>query len=477
MVKPEMVLSYLFFLKKNGKHTETGKYMNETLSKNRMGYEPVGKLLISMSWPAILSMMVNALYNIIDSMFVGMICEDALSAVTYAYPVVMLNVAFAVGTGVGINSLMSRRLGAGRIEEAQKVANHGIRLAIMNWILFAIFGIFLAKPYLHAYTDTQYILTGGLHYMQITNICSIFVMTSIMIERLFQATGKMKVPMIASLTGAVANTVLDPLFIFGIGPFPEMGIEGAAVATVLGQAFSFIINLTSLKRHNDIFNIRLRGFRFEKQILADIYQVAFSAIVMQSITSEMLLFMNGILVKFSETAVAVIGSYFRLQTFVFMPIFGMNQGAMPIIGYNYGARNRDRLMKTFNYSFLIAFCYMTLGFLIFQLFPAQLLGLFSAGEHMLSIGIPALKTISWSFIMASFCIMSITLFQATGHGLLSVMSPIIRQLLGIIPIAYILINSFGLNSVWLAFPIAEIMGTIWSICGFAWIMKHEIKTM
>ena len=450
---------------------------NETLNKNRMGYEPVGKLLISMSWPAILSMMVNALYNIVDSVFVGMICEEALSAVTYAYPIQMVNVAFAVGTGVGVNSLMARRLGAGRIEEAQKVANHAMRLAVLNWIIFAIFGIFFAGMYLRAYTSTPYILSGGLHYLRIVNIGSIFVMTTIMIERLFQATGNMKVPMIASLTGAVMNTILDPLFIFGIGPFPEMGIEGAAIATVLGQLFSCAINVSSLKRHNDIFKIKLSGFKFEADILKDIYAVALSAIVMQSITSVMLLFMNAILVKASETAVAVIGSYFRLQTFVFMPVFGMNQGTMPIIGFNYGARNRERLMQAFNYAFLIAFCYMTLGFVVFQLFPGQLLSMFSAGPEMLAIGIPALKSISWSFMIASFCIMSITLFQATGHGVLSVMSPIIRQLLGIIPIAYILMTNFGLSAVWFAFPIAEIMGGIWSVCGFAWIMKHEIKTI
>lgn len=447
------------------------------IKENRMGYEPIPKLMFSMSWPAILSMLVNALYNIVDSMFVSMICEDALTAVSYAFPIHMLNVAFAVGTGVGINSLMSRKLGAKKLEEAQAVANHGIRLAMLNWVLFAIFGLFFARMYISAYTDTPYILEGGTNYLRIVFIGSIFVMNSIMIERLFQANGQMKVPMVASLAGAVVNIILDPMFIFGIAFFPEWGIEGAAVATVIGQAVSLTINVINLKKHNDIFNIKFGGFKFNLQILKDIYAVAFSAIVMQSITSVMLFFFNAILGEVSETAVAVLGSYFRLQSFIFMPVFGLNQGTMPICGYNFGARKRKRLMDTYKLSFLVALVFMSLGFAIFQLFPAQLLRIFNASPEMLAIGVPALRRISICFIPASYGIMCNTLFQATGHGFLSLMSPIIRQLLGIIPVAYFLMKAFGLAAVWYAFPVAEILGTAWAICGFIIIMKKEISKM
>ncbi len=449
----------------------------EKIQENRMGYEPIGKLLSSMSLPAIISMLVNALYNIIDSIFVSAISEDALSAITYAFPIQMLNIAFAVGTSIGINSLMARRLGAKRIEEAQKVANHGMRLAVMNWLIFAFFGIFIAGSYMHLFTKTEYILNHGIGYLKIVTIGSIFIMISVMIERLFQATGQMKIPMLTSIAGAFTNIILDPLFIFGYGPFPKWEMEGAAVATVLGQVLCCALNIYFLKKHNKVFNIRLKGFKFEKQMLKDIYTVAFSAIVMQSITSFMVLALNGMLSQFSETAVAVLGAYFRLQSFVFMPVFGLNQGAMPVMGYNFGARNRKRLMKTYKTSFLWALIYMSIGMIIFEIFPKELLLMFHAKQDMLEIGIPALRAIAICFVPASYGIMCNTLFQSTGHGFLSLMSPIIRQLIGILPIAYLLINNFGLMSVWYAFPIAEILGTIWAITGFIIVMKKEISGM
>ncbi len=451
--------------------------MGEIIKENRMGYEPMGKLLISMSWPAMASMLLQALYNIVDSIFVSMIREEALTAVTYAFPIAMFNVAFAVGTGIGVNSLVARRLGAGKLDDAHKAANHGIRLAVISWLLFALFGLFLADPYMALYTKDAYILSDGVGYLKIVNIFSIFVMLSVMIERLFQATGNMKVPMIASMTGAITNIILDPVMIFGLGPCPEMGIQGAAVATVTGQFLSFIVNVVFLVKHNENFQIKFSDFHFEKRILKDIYTVAFSAIVMQSITSVMTLFLNGILAEASETAVAVLGSYFRLQSFVFMPVFGLNQGAMPIMGYNFGARKRKRMMDAFKMSFLAALCYMSAGLLLFQLIPDKLLLLFHASDEMLAIGIPALRCISFCFVPASFGIMCNTLFQATGHGFLSLMSPIIRQLVGIVPIAYFLMNSFGLSAVWYSFVIAEALGTAWAFIGLSIVMNKEIKKM
>lgn len=451
--------------------------MGEIIKENKMGYEPVGRLLASMSWPAILSMLLHSIYNIVDSVFVSMICEEALTAVSYAFPIQMMMAAFGVGTAVGVNSLVSRRLGAKRFEDAYKASNHGIRLALLSWLLFLVFGIFLAKPYIAAYTDDAYIMSGGVAYLSVVCICSVFILMAMMIERLFQATGNMKIPMISSVIGAVANVVLDPLLIFGLGPFPKLGILGAAIATVLGQAVSCCFDIFFLTTHNEHFQIKLHGFKFEGCIIKDIYEVAFSAIVMQSITSVMIFFLNAILVQASETAVAVLGAYFKFQSFIFMPVFGLNQGAMPIIGYNFGARKRKRMMDAFKYAFLAAFCFMTLGFLVFQIFPDKLLMIFNASPEMMAIGIPALRRISICFIPASFGIMSNTLFQATGHGFLSLMSPIIRQLLGIIPMAYFLMKIFGLSAVWYSFAIAEILGTAWALTGFSIVMRKEVRTM
>lgn len=448
----------------------------QRIEENKMGLMPVGRLLASMSWPAILSMTINSLYNIIDSVFVSDICEDALTAVTFVFPINMLMLSFGIGTAVGVNSLIARRLGARRVDEAQSAANHGLRLAFFNWILFALIGIFLSKSFMNAYSDIPYIIENGITYMQITTIGSIFIMIAIMIEKELQAMGNMLLPMISSILGAVVNIFLDWVLIFGHLGAPEMGVAGAAVATVIGQLCSMIFCIIVLFKVDKFYKIKIRGFKFNKQILKDIYVVGLPGIVMQSIGSVMQFGINAILAA-NETAVAVFGAYFRLQSFVFMPVFGMNQGAMPIMGYNYGAGNRHRLMTTFKLGIAAAFIYMSLGLVVFQIFPGQLLDIFHASDAMKEIGIPALKSISFCFVPAAFGIMMSAMFQATGHGTISMFASMIRQLVGILPIAYLMMKLYGLDMVWYAFPIAEIMGLIFSVTMLTRIYKKDIRNL
>ena len=452
---------------------------NKVPTHNKMGEMPVGRLILNMSWPAILSMLIQAFYNVVDSFFVSRLGEEALAALTYVNPIQFLIISFGVGTGVGINSLISRRLGAGRIEEANLAACHGYRLAFFNWGLFAIIGLFFAKPIMNLMSDNPYIIESGVIYMQIITIGCVFVMVQITSEKILQATGNMTLPMICSIVGAVTNIILDPILIFGYGPFPEMGVAGAAIATVFGQFLSMCLGQYLLFAKEHSVKVRFRGWKFDKQIVKDIYAVGAPSILMQSIGSVMQFGMNLILGSLTETAVAVMGVYGRLQSFVFMPVFGMNQGVMPIMGYNYGARNRKRLMETYKKGFLIALGIMSVGLVIFQLFPSQLLSIFNAqgSQSMYDIGIPALRAISWCFIPASFGIMTSSIFQATGHGFISLWASLIRQLVGVLPLAWILAKIGGITLVWYSFPLAEILGTAFLIIMLVHIYKNEIKRL
>lgn len=443
-------------------------------SLNKMGEMPVGKLIINMSWPAVLSMLIQALYNVVDSFFVSLISEQALAAVTYIFPIQMLLISVGVGTGVGINSLISRRLGANMLDDANMAANHGYRLSFFNWFLFAFIGIFLSEPIMNLMSDTPYIVESGTSYMSIITIASIFLLVQVSTEKILQATGNMKLPMICSIVGAVANVILDPVLIFGIGPFPEMGVTGAAVATVTGQFMSMVLGQIVLFRGKHPVKVKLFGWKMNGRIIKDIYAVGAPAILMQSIASIMQFGMNIILGGLSETAVSVMGVYGRLQSFIFMPVFGLNQGVLPIMGYNYGARNRKRLMETFKKGFMIAFIIMALGMILFQLFPKELLAIFNSqnNQDMYDIGIPALRTISICFIPASFGIMSSSIFQATGHGFMSLWGSLLRQLIGILPLAWIFSVIDGLGLVWFAFPLAEIIGMIY----FAFALRHLYRT-
>lgn len=443
-------------------------------TQNKMGVMPIGRLLAGMAWPAILSMTINALYNIVDSMFVAKISEDALAAVTYVFPVNMLIVAFGVGTGVGVNSLISRRLGAQNFEEANYAAEHGLRLAVINWLGFAVFGAFFAHMFMTAYSDIPHIVSDGTIYMRITTIGSLFVMLSMMTEKTLQARGNMILPMVSSLIGAVTNIILDPILIFGYFGAPALGVTGAALATIIGQFLSMCFCMLVLFRFDKFYKIRIRGFKFSGKIIKGIYEVGMPGIVMQAIGSVMMLGFNAILGE-NTTAVAVFGVYFRLQSCVFMPVFGLNQGSMPIMGYNYGARNRERVMRTFKVAFSAAFIYMLLGFAVFQLFPGNLLDIFEASPDMKRIGISALRIISYSFMPAAFGIMSTAIFQATAHGIFSLLSSFIRQLLALLPIAWVLMHMMGVRLVWLAFPLAEIVGFIFSLLALKYVYEKDIK--
>ena len=439
---------------------------------------PVRKLLLSMAWPAILSMTINALYNVVDSIFVSRVSEDALTAVSIVNPVQMMIIALAVGSGVGINSLIARRLGAKNQEEADKAASTSIRIGLFNYLVFLIIGVFLTKAFVSGYADEgSYIYESACQYLAIVCIGSLFTNIEIVLEKVLQSTGNMVAPMICSLTGAIVNVILDPILIFGYFGLPRMEVAGAALATVTGQFFSMIVAIIIIVRGEHLVNIRFRGFKIDWKVVKDIYKVGFPSIVMQSIASVMVIFYNMILVAYSTTAVAVLGIYFKVQSFVFMPVFGLNQGAMPIMGYNYGARNKERLMKTYKEAFKVAVIVMALGTLLFQLCPELILKMFDASSDMLAIGVPALRLISICFIPAAFGIITGTLFQGTGHGMLSLYGSLIRQLLGILPLAYILIRIGGVTLSWLAFPLAEILGILYSAICLRRLYKRELSKL
>lgn len=459
------------------KSTENNAH-NQMTHENKMGTMPVRKLLMSMAWPAILSMTINAMYNVVDSIFVSRIGEDALTAVSLVNPIQMMIIAISVGSGVGINSLIARRLGAKNQEAADKAASTSIRIGLFNYLIFFVIGVFFAKPFISGYAEEgTFIFESACQYLQIVCIGSLFLNIQVVLEKVLQSTGNMVAPMKCSLTGAIVNVILDPILIFGLFGMPQMGVAGAALATIIGQMCGMIMGVSIVLRGEHLVNIKIRGFKMDWKIVADIYKVGLPSIVMQSIASVMIIFYNMILVAYSTTAVAVLGVYFRIQSFVFMPVFGLNQGAMPILGYNYGAKNKDRLMKTYKEAFKVALIVMAAGTLLFQAIPAQLLLIFAASEEMLRIGVPALRLISLCFIPAAFGIITGTLFQGTGHGVLSLYASVIRQLVGILPLAYLLIKIGGVTLSWLAFPLAEILGLIYSAIMLRWLYKKEISKL
>ncbi len=439
---------------------------------NIMQSETIPRLIFRMSFPMMLSMLIQALYNVVDSIFVAMVSETALTAVSLAFPLQNLLIAAGVGTGVGVNSLLSRRLGEGKHEEANAVASSALFIAGALSVLFIITGVFLARPFLSLFTEDAELLRLSTSYSRICLIISFGCIFSITIEKLIQATGNSVQPMTMQLTGAIMNIVLDPVFIFGF----KMGVNGAAIATVLGQLGSMVLAFFFLKK-NSYITIRIRDIRPQWKIIRDIYQVGLPTIIMNSIGTVMVSVINAILIGFSATAVSVFGVYFKLQSFVFMPVFGLNNGIIPILGFNYGARNRKRMTDTMKLGLVVALIIMTLGTLLFQLLPKELLSLFSATEEMYTIGIPALRIISLCFIPAAVSIILISSFQATGIGLASMMVSIIRQLLVLCPSAYILSRFIGINGVWASFAIAECFGLTFSVIFFIHVYRTRIKNL
>lgn len=427
----------------------------------RMGYMPVGRLLATMSGPAIFSMLINALYNIIDSIFVAQIGEDALTAVTIGGPIQFFMVSMGVGTGVGINSLISRRLGAKKFEDANNAANSGLKLAMFNWLIFLVFGIFFAKPFIEIFSNDPSIVKQGVSYLSIVTVISCFCMLELLLEKTFQATGNMVYPMITMIIGALVNTIVDPILIFGLLGAPKLGVTGAAISTVFAQFVSMSVGIYFIKRKNIGLEVNLLDLKIDFKIVKEIYKVGAPSIIMQSLSSVMLFGINIILAAFSSTAVAVMGIYGRLQMFIFMPVFGINQGALPIMGYNFGAKSKKRLMDTYKLANIGAFTIMGVGLLIMQIFPDLLLKMFNASPEMYEIGIKALRSISWCFLPAGYGIITAGMMQATGYGFSSMWGSIIRQFVGILPLAYIFGKIGGLDLVWWAFPSAEILGLLY----------------
>lgn len=445
--------------------------------ENKMGVMPVLPLLVSMSVPMMISMLVQALYNVVDSIFVSRISENALTAVSLAFPAQNLMIAVATGTGVGINALLSRSLGEKNFDRANSAASHAVVLSILSFVAFALLGGFFSRAFLLSQTDIPEIVEYGTVYLQICLIFSFGLFMQITFERLLQSTGKTFYTMITQCIGAIINIILDPILIFGLIGFPRMGVAGAAVATVTGQIVAFIVSAIINHLKNDEIKIKLKGFRLDKHIVAKIYSVGLPSIIMASIGSVMTFGINKILIAFSSTATAVFGVYFKLQSFVFMPVFGMNNGMVPIIAYNYGAKRPERISQTVKLSICGATMIMALGVLLFQLCPEWLLKLFDASDYMLGIGVPALRIISIHFILAGFAIVCSSTFQALGHGMLSLIMSVLRQLVVLLPAAYLLSSCFGLDAVWWAFPIAEMISMTFCAVMLRRVYQKEIKPM
>ena len=457
--------------------------MEETQQRNKMSTMPMGKLLTTMSVPIMLSMLVQALYNIVDSIFVTQYSENALAAVSLAFPIQTLMIAVAVGTGVGINSLLSRRLGEKNFEDANRTATNGVFLGIMSWLVFAVLGLFFSRTFFEFFTKNQEIIDMGHQYLLICTVFSFGVFVQIAAERIMQATGKAVYNMISQGTGAIVNIILDPILIFGWLGLPQMGAAGAAIATVIGQISAMIIGLYLNMKKNPEIHMSFRHFRPDGKIIWEIYKVGIPSIVMQSIISVMTLLLNKIIIVFSETAVSVLGVYFKLQNFVFMPIYGMNNGLIAIIGYNYGAKDIKRIKQATKLAVIAAVIIMAAGTLLFQLIPAQLLSLFDTNGEIIKMGVPALQTISLCFVFAGFSIVCSSIFQAIGNAVLSLIMSVTRQLIVIVPAAYALSHWFGLAATWYAFPISEIVCTVLCIFLYRYVKRkyflplgEEIRT-
>ena len=441
------------------------------IGSEKMGVMPEGRLLLNMALPMMISMLTQALYNVVDSVYVAAVSEDCLSALSLAFPAQNIMIGLATGTGVGVSTLVSRALGARDRDRANRVAGNSIFLMGCCWLLLVAFGILGAQAFFNSQTDSESIRAYGVSYLQIVTIGSLFVYVEVGVERLLQSTGLTKLSMWAQIAGAVTNIILDPFFIFGWCGLPAMGTAGAAIATVIGQAVGAGVGVTLHLRKNQEIHIRLRDCRPSGRLIRQIYEIGFPSILMVGIGSLMTYFMNSILIAFTSTAVAVFGAYFKLQSFIFMPVFGLNNGLIPIIGYNYGAGHKKRIRRTIRYGVIYATALMLVGFALFQLLPGVLLGAFSPSENMLQIGIPALRRISPHFLMAGFCIVAGSVCQALDRSISSLIVSILRQIGALLPAAYLLSLTGDVTNVWWAFPIAEAV----SFAASAIFLRHALR--
>lgn len=449
----------------------------ENVKENKMGSQPVGSLLITMSLPIMISMLVQALYNVVDSIFVAKISEDALTAVSLAFPVQNLMIAIGAGTGVGINALLSKSLGEKNIERANQAANNGIFLIIPEYIIFLVFGLFFTNVFYRGQTSDAVILGYGREYLSVICLFSMGLFAQMTFEKLLQATGKTVFSMYIQGLGAIVNIILDPCFIFGLGFFPKLGVQGAALATVIGQCTAAVLGLILNIKFNKEITINPKQYSPKISVIKRIYAVGLPSIIMQSIGSVMTFGFNKILIGFSKTAVAVFGVYFKLQSFIFMPVFGLNNGLIPIMAFNYGARKKSRIMGTMKYAFIYAASIMTVGMLVMQLFPGQLLGFFEASKKMLEIGVPALRIICLHFVIAAFSIILSSTMQSLGHGIYAMIMSFIRQLVVLLPAAYLLSKTGNINNVWWSFVIAECASLTVGIISFSKVKRTQIDTL
>lgn len=442
-----------------------------------MGYMPIFKLVVNMSLPMIISMLVQALYNVVDSMFVSRVSENALTAVSLAFPAQNLMIGVATGTAVGVNALLSKSLGEKNYKRANQIAENGIFLSFIGFLIFLIFGLFGTEVFFRTQTDVEDIISSGVDYLRVCSCFSFGIFGQIIFERLMQSTGRTFYTMITQGVGAIINIVLDPIFIFGYFGLPAMGAKGAAIATVIGQIIAFIIAVILNKKKNTDIDLKLKEFRPNLKIIGRIYSIGIPSIIMVAVGSIMTFSINKIVIAFTETAAAVFGVYFKLQSFVFMPLFGMNNGVIPIISFNYGARNKQRVMKTIGVAILFALFFMAIGLAAMQILPKELLSIFNASDQMIKIGVPALKTISISYIFAGFSVVLISVFQAFGKGLFSMSISIARQLVVLVPCAYLLSKTGELDNVWWAFPIAEVMSVLVAGAFFIYLYKKVITKL
>lgn len=449
----------------------------KTIAENKMGVMPIGRLLANMAVPMMISMLVQAFYNVVDSIFVARISENALTAVSLAFPLQNLSIAFGSGTAVGMNAVLSRSLGEKRQDMVDRSANTGIFLFACTYVVFALIGIFLTRPFFLAQTGVEEIVNYGVSYASICLTFSVGVFCQFCFERLLQSTGRTHLAMITQIIGAVTNIILDPILIFGLFGLPRLEVAGAATATVAGQIVAAIVAIVMNLKYNPEIHLQVKLIRFDKAIAGEIYRVGLPSIIMQSIGSVMTFCMNKILIVFTTTATAVFGAYFKLQSFIFMPIFGLNNAMVPIIAYNYGAAKPDRVKKTIMLAIATAMCIMAVGTLAFETIPQVLLGFFDASEHMLEIGVPALRIIGSHFVLAGFCIPAGSVCQAIGNPVHSLISAVCRQLLVLIPAAWLLAQTGRLDLVWLAFPIAELMSLLMNTVFLRKTMKKAHATM
>ena len=445
------------------------------MQENKMGVMPVKKLIVNMSVPMMISMMVQALYNVVDSIFVAMLSENALTAVTIAFPLQNLMIAVGAGTGVGINAMLSRALGEKNFKKSDSAANNGVFLAILSAVVFLLIGLTCTEPFINTQTSDPEIRQLGYTYLGIVMTIGLGVFLQVTFERLLQSTGRTMLSMASQLTGAIINIIFDPIFIFGLGPFPKMGVAGAAYATVIGQCIAACIGLYLNLSHNKEINLSLKKiFHPEICTIGRIYAVGVPSILMMAIGSVMTYCMNMILKVFSSTAIAVFGAYFKLQSFFFMPVFGLNNGLIPVLAYNLGAKKKERINEALKFALFLAICIMLCGTTVFELFPSQLLSLFSPSKEMLKMGIPALRTIAIHFPIAACGIVMGSIFQAFSRSIYSLLVSLGRQLIILIPSAWLLAQTGNVNNVWWCFLIAEFVSFTLSLIFFKKVYREEI---